>query len=185
MLVAINRQSLAQSLSRLLTSRLLSVVTVFAIALALTLTALPSNSWAAGASGNQALNRPAVLVAPEPDVEIAVYLRPETGKKRVGYGVNGDSVTVLEQVGDNQSTTWNHIRFANPPYAEGWVQEEFVSQSAAATPNQSQAVTAESNPYLGNRQSQTNQQSRLSQQSQQSQTNRSNSAQFYSQRNQN
>lgn len=181
MLVAISRQPLAQSLGRLL-----SVAVSVAIALALTITAFPSSSWAAGASGNQAIDRPAVLVAPEPDAEIAVYLRPEANKQKVGYGVNGDAVTVLEQVGDNQSLTWNHIRFDNPPYAEGWVQEAFLSPSATATPNQSQTLTG-SNPYLGNRQSsqQSSQTNQPSQFTQQSQANRSNSAQSYSQRNQN
>ena len=179
-----------QSLGRLL-NRLSMLVTALAIALAIVASS-PDASWAAGDSGNQALNRSATLVAPAPKTKIAVYLRPEANKKRVGYGVNGDSVTVLEQVGDNQSTTWNHVRFDNSPYAEGWVQSEFISPSAAAMPSQGQSFT-ESNSYLGNRQSQasqqlqnpqqlhTNQQSRFTQQSQ---ANSSNSSQSSSQRNQ-
>ncbi|MGB3135239.1 MAG: hypothetical protein WBB18_00420, partial [Nodosilinea sp.] len=87
----------------------------------------PPSSWAANRSGNQSIDQPASLVAPEPDAKITVYRRPETSRNRVGYGMGGDAVTVLEQVSDNQSVTWNHIRFDNPSHAEGWVQEEFIS----------------------------------------------------------
>ena len=156
------------------------MLAILAIAFTLTLVTAPAASWAADSSGNQALNRAVVLVAPEPDTKISVYLQPEANKSRAGYGINGDAVTILEQVSDNQSVTWNHIRFDNPPYAEGWVQAEFVSPGAAATPNQSQS-TSSSNAYLGNRQSQTNQRSQFAQ----SQTNRQNSTQSYSHQNQN
>ncbi|MEO1349987.1 MAG: hypothetical protein AAFW84_14485, partial [Cyanobacteria bacterium J06635_15] len=49
--------------------------------------------------GNQAINQPATLVSPEPTTEIAIYPKPEPRQRRSGYGIGGDRVTVLEQVG--------------------------------------------------------------------------------------
>ncbi|MGB3294570.1 MAG: hypothetical protein WBB01_16420 [Phormidesmis sp.] len=116
-------------------------------------------AWAADYSvnqvGNQALEQAASLVAPQRDEKIAVYRRPEAGKSRAGYGVNGDAVTILEQVSDNQSVTWNHIRFDNPPYAEGWVQETFIDLKTADTQNRGDQNAA-GDGYLGNQQPQFN-----------------------------
>ncbi|MGB3765356.1 MAG: hypothetical protein WA947_02265 [Phormidesmis sp.] len=97
----------------------------------LTLIVVPSPGWAVGASGNQAINQSASLVAPEPDIKITIYRRPEANRQRVRYGVNGDTVTVLEQVSDNESVVWNHVRFDDASAAEGWVQSEFLSPAAA------------------------------------------------------
>ncbi len=156
--------------------RLLSVLLLaaFTFTVALTMVVmLPATGWAADYQGNQSIDRPASLVAPEPDVEIAVYPQPDAGQRRVGYGANGDAVTILEQVSDNQSTTWNHIRFDNPPYAEGWVQAEFV---LIADANGQSQQTAEGNRYLGNRQFKSEQKSPFNSQS---------GAQSYSQRQKN
>ncbi|MEO1396415.1 MAG: hypothetical protein AAFV90_26275 [Cyanobacteria bacterium J06634_5] len=168
--------------------------------IAVLILAAPAFSWAAGASSNQALNQAASLLAPEPDAKISVYLQPEANDDQAGYGVNGDSVTVLEQVSDNQSLIWKHIRFDNSPYAEGWVQETFITLEAAnaTEPNaqksnaqkqqaqKQQALTNSSTTsaaggrYLGNRQSQSSQSAQTSQQLQSNQR-----SQSYSQQNQN
>lgn len=179
------------------------VLPIFTLILMLSLVlAMPTVSWAADASSNQALNQSASLLAPDPDAKITVYLQPEVNKDQAGYGVNGDAVTVLEQVSDNQSLTWNHIRFDNSPYAEGWVQETFLALTAgkatkAAPQGQNQQPAASSgidspsgSQYLGNRQSQSGQrsQSQYSQQSQFNQRqpfNQQKGTQSYSQRNQN
>lgn len=173
---------------------------VLPVLIAVLILAAPAFSWAAGASSNQALNQAASLLAPEPDAKISVYLQPEANDDQAGYGVNGDSVTVLEQVSDNQSLIWKHIRFDNSPYAEGWVQETFVDLNAskAAKSNgqtqqaqkqqaQKQRLLANNNTmpaagsrYLGNRQPQFSQSAQTSQQSQSNQR-----SQSYSQRNQN
>ena len=128
------------------------------VALAIALTS-PAPSWAADYPGNQAIDQPASLVAPEPDAKITIYLRPEASKSRIGYGANGDAVTVLEKVSDNQSVTWNHIRFDNPPHAEGWVQEEFTLLKGEESPGQPQQIggnnretSLNENRYLGNQQ---------------------------------
>ncbi|MGB3789663.1 MAG: hypothetical protein WA949_16755, partial [Phormidesmis sp.] len=143
-------------------ARLLNALMLFAIALTLASTlwlSLSTVSWAAGYSanqsgsqgnqsfGNQSTEQPANLVSPEPNAKIAIYLRPEEGKNRVGYGIDGDAVTVIEQVSDNQSKLWNHIRFDNPPYAEGWVPESSISLKSVDIQGQQQA---DGDRYLGN-----------------------------------
>lgn len=134
--------------TRQLLSRLLLAVVTFTVAFTMVVM-LPADGWAADYQGNQSINQPASLVAPEPDAEIAVYPQPEAGQRQVGYGANGDAVTILEQVSDNQSTTWSHIHFDNPPHAEGWVQAEFVLTADA---NGQSQRTAGGNRYLGNQQ---------------------------------
>lgn len=129
---------------------------LLAIAL-LTLTLAPEASWAAGAQGNQAIDQPATLIGPEPDTQIAIYPKPTTRLGPLGYGISGDSITVLEQVGSNQGIPWDAVRFNNPPYAQGWVQAEFVSLPTAAENGSNQK--AQPNRYLGNQQPQSKSQS--------------------------
>ena len=137
-------------------------VAVVAIALALGVS-FPASGGAMGlpgqqanaVAGNQGMEQTARLIAPEPDDKITVYLRPEAGKAKVGYGVSGDTVTVLEQVSDNQSVIWHHIRFETPPYAEGWVQDSFVALRGLVggqSQNSNQAgQRATGDRYLGDR----------------------------------
>ena len=159
------------------------------------LIAIPAPGWAARQASNQAINQSASLVAPEPDAKITIYLRPDANRQRVGYGVNGDTVTVLEQVSDNQSVIWNHVRFDDAAEAEGWVQAEFLSLAAADGPGQNQSqsqqmsdgnspLTSTGTRYLGNQRSPANSPSQQSS-NQRPQFNRQDSAQSYSQRNQN
>ncbi|MEO1619964.1 MAG: hypothetical protein AAFU53_02905 [Cyanobacteria bacterium J06632_3] len=135
-------------MNRRLYRRLLQAIVLFALILGVVLLA-PGDSWAAALNNqgqNQALNESAILTAPEPDAKITVYLQPEANEKKVGYGVNGDVVTILEQVSDNHSLIWNHIRFDNPPYAEGWLQETFLTlngSSPGASPNTSIEVESQ------------------------------------------
>ncbi|MGD1905484.1 MAG: hypothetical protein ACFB0C_05740 [Leptolyngbyaceae cyanobacterium] len=121
----------------------------------------PGASLAAGA-GNQAIDQPTTLIGPEPETQIAIYPKPATRPGPLGYGISGDSVTVLEQVGSNQGITWDAVRFNNPPYAQGWVQAEFVSLPTAAETGSNQK--AQPNRYLGNQQPQSKSQSGSQQQ---------------------
>lgn len=192
-------------MNRRLHERLARAIVLSALTFSLILAA-PTVSWAADSSNNQAINQVASLIAPEADTKITIYLRPEVGKAKAGYGIDGDLVTVLEQVSDNQRLIWHHIRFDNPPYAEGWVQETFLSiEAPAASQGQNQQVGSSplKNRYLGNQQSQSSQGIQSSQSSQgiqsnqrsqsnqgtqsnqMSQSNPYNSPQSYSQRNQN
>lgn len=192
------RNSMNRRLYRSLAKAVVLPIFILTLMLSVIL-AIPTFSWAANASSNQALNQSASLLAPEPDAKITVYLQPEVNDDSAGYGVNGDAVTVLEQVSDNQSMIWNHVRFDNPPYAEGWVQEAFLALEAAAPYGKNQQPAASSSAgvstesrYLGNQRSQSTQQSgqqfqpnQPSQVDQRSCFSQSNSAQSYSQRNQN
>lgn len=137
--------------------RLAAVSLVISAIALLTLVIPPATSWAADYPGNQAINQPATLVGPEPDTPIAIYPKPATRPGPVGYGISGDGVTVIEQVGSNQGITWDAVRFDNPPYAEGWVQAEFVSMpTAASQSNPSQQNPAQRDRYLGNQPSRSN-----------------------------
>jgi len=170
--------------------RLASVFVLPALISALILVmliAVPSPSWAAGQPGNQAVNQSASLVAPEPDAKITIYRRPEANRQRIGYGVNGDTVMVLEQVSDNQSVIWNHVRFDDASAAEGWVQAEFLSLAATdsgqgqKTADGNGSFTSTGSRYLGNQRSPASQPSQQSS-NQRPQFNRQDSAQPYSQR---
>lgn len=86
-------------------------------------------AWADNSNNqsNQSLNQPSVLVAPEPDFKINVYPKPGTDRQRVGYGLGGDRVTVLEQAGSNEGYLWNYVQFSDSPMLKGWIREEFVA----------------------------------------------------------
>jgi hypothetical protein len=77
--------------------------------------------------GNQVIAQPAMLIAPDLETKISVYPKPTLDLPRIGYGLGGDRITVVEQIGTNEGYTWNHIRFDTPPNTEGWVQGNFIS----------------------------------------------------------
>jgi len=109
----------------------LRLICLVAIALIM-LTANPQPSQAA--LGTQAIEQPATLIGPRAGAPIPLYLRPAANQPNVGYGNNGASVTVLEQVASflpeaDQDSAWNHIRLDEAPYTEGWVQGRFLSLS--------------------------------------------------------
>ena len=104
-----------------------------ATALSLTVLILFSGSgWAVDLSNDQWVEQPVTLVAPQAKAPILIYLRPAPNQPNVGYGVDGDIITVMEQVASflseaDPSTAWNHIRLEHEPYTEGWVQGKFLS----------------------------------------------------------
>lgn len=91
-----------------------------------------------------AANLAARLVAPDPNGEISIYPQPDTRQPRLGYGRNGDQVTVLERIGRNDGTTWHRIQFLAPSQAQGWVQGEYLS-----IPDQHQGQRNQSRPESG------------------------------------
>ena len=104
---------------------------VICVAILLNLVVFPEPSWAVELQGSQSVGKTATLVGPKVRAPIPLYLRPAPNQPNVGYGVNGDSVTVMEQLASflpeaDQSTAWNHIRLDNEPYTEGWVQGKFL-----------------------------------------------------------
>jgi len=126
-----------------------------------------SNLWISPAAiafqSNQDLNQPATLVAPDPNFSIKIYDQPALGKKELGYGLSGDAVTVLQQVGSNNSQSWYLVKFDNEAKTEGWVSENYISVGAPVPPS------SPSGQYLGNLSNQRRQQRQFSQQSQQQQ----------------
>jgi hypothetical protein len=100
---------------------------------------------------NQGMEQSASLVAPDPEMKIDIYPRPDTRQSPVGYGLNGDAVVVLEQTGSNEGTVWNHIRFEEAPDSEGWVQLEYLSLPSGNQQLPRQSGTPKSGGYLGNR----------------------------------
>ncbi|MBM0743127.1 SH3 domain-containing protein [Phormidium sp. CLA17] len=80
------------------------------------------------AASNQDI-KPAMLITPTPDTQILIYPKPESTQTQTGYGQAGDRVTLLEQVGSNDSKTWNHIRFndLSKSPSEGWIRSDYLS----------------------------------------------------------
>lgn len=109
--------------------------------------------WAAGNQSNQAMNQPALLIAPDPAFQVNVYPKPGTDRRRIGYGSGGDSVTVIEQVGSNEGYTWNYVEFDNPPQLKGWIREDFVALQENDRQN-----PVSTNPYNDRSHQQTNRQ---------------------------
>jgi len=128
-----------------------------------TFTSLWISPAAIAFQSNQDLNQPATLVAPDPNFSIKIYDQPALGKKELGYGLSGDAVTVLQQVGSNNSQSWYLVKFDNEAKTEGWVSENYISVGAPVPPS------SPSGQYLGNLSNQRRQQRQFSQQSQQQQ----------------
>jgi hypothetical protein len=148
------------------------VAVMMAIALSLTLIVVAPFALADGSlssdqssnQSNQSLNQPSVLVAPEPSFEINVYPQPGIKKQRVGYGLGGDRVTVLEQVSSNEGYIWKYVQFAGSSKLKGWIREEFVTsdvQKNIQKNRQSQNGSSQRSSfqqdqgYVGDRQRQT------------------------------
>ena len=92
---------------------------------------LPIPSWAVELQGSQQIEQSATLVGPRAKAPIPIYLRPAPNQPNVGYGINGDVVTVMERLASflpeaDESSAWNHIRLEHEPYTEGWVQGKFL-----------------------------------------------------------
>lgn len=105
---------------------IIMLIQLLAIVTVAVLTVLVVPVQATTNQSNQDMNRLALLIAPDPDFQINVYPKPSTGKQRIGYGSDGDVVTVIEQVGSNQGYTWDYVRFEKSPQLEGWIREDFV-----------------------------------------------------------
>jgi len=76
---------------------------------------------------NQAMHRPAMLIAPKPNAPVKLYAQPDLRKGKVGLGLGGDRVTVLRQVGSNEGKLWSYVSLDKDAKTEGWVREDFLS----------------------------------------------------------
>ena len=127
------------------------IATVLAMLVFLHATPAVLAADAGNQSNNQDLNQSATLVAPEKNFQIDIYAQPNAQQqKRIGYGISGDRVTLLQQIGSNTGKTWNLVRFENPPYAKGWVSQEYLSVQNA----QNFSQTDRHNGYFGSQKKQ-------------------------------
>jgi len=106
-------------------------VRLITISLAIALTLLSTPAWANNLPQGLAAEQPAILIGPKAGNPVPLYLRPAANQPNVGYGINGSTVTVMEQVASflpeaDQDSAWNHIRLNDPPFTEGWVQGRFL-----------------------------------------------------------
>ncbi len=131
--MAITSNGLKPNMFKGCSQRLARVIISLTILLT-TLVMVPTSSWAADLLGSQTVDLPATLIGPRAKAPIPIYLRPAPNQPNVGYGINGDSVIVMEQLASflpeaDQDTAWNHIRLNHEPYTEGWIQGKFLSMS--------------------------------------------------------
>jgi hypothetical protein len=101
--------------------------------------------WAIGNSGN---DRRAALSADSPNFEISVYPQPDTKLDRLGYGLAGDEVTILEQMARNRGFSWYRVRFENPSSTEGWIEGKYLT---FLNSDRNGSDRGASERYLGNR----------------------------------
>ena len=106
------------------------VVIGVAIAFSVLLLLAPP-SFASSFSDSGGVEQAAVFVDLNGEQSIPIYLRPAPNQPTVGYGVSGNPVTVLDQVGDylafdDPQATWCHIRIEVKPYLEGWTQAKYL-----------------------------------------------------------
>ncbi len=87
-------------------------------------------SWAANSASNQSnqdINRPALLIAPKPNVPIKLYAQLDPRKGSIGHALGDDRVTLLRQVGSNEDKIWNYVALDTSPKTEGWGEDTFLS----------------------------------------------------------
>lgn len=68
----------------------------------------------------------AILRANNPDSQINLRSAPTTNSRKLGYGLVGDSVTVLGRSRDNYGYTWYKVQFPRSK-AIGWIRGDFVN----------------------------------------------------------
>lgn len=66
-----------------------------------------------------------ILNARDPKSQINLRESPDPGSQRLGYGLVGDRVEILEQVPGADDYTWYRVRFYVSG-AEGWIRNDFV-----------------------------------------------------------
>jgi hypothetical protein len=98
---------------------------------------LPSgNQQSSGASSAReaaTVTSEAVLTATDPNSKINLRETPSPGGKRLGYGLGGDHVGVIEKKIGDDGATWYLVKFPRSG-AQGWIREDFVSLNATSQP---------------------------------------------------
>ena len=68
----------------------------------------------------------AILKANNPDSQINLRSAPTTNSRKLGYGLVGDSVTILERSRGSNGYTWYKVQFPRSK-AMGWIRGDFVN----------------------------------------------------------
>ena len=108
-----------------------SIIRLLGLTILLFTAAFPLPSLAAEPLDATPPHPTATLIGPRAEAPIPLALRPAANQPNVGYGMNGDAVTVMEQLASflpeaDPTTAWNHVRLNVEPYTEGWVQGKFL-----------------------------------------------------------
>lgn len=80
---------------------------------------------AAGILAFPALAQDGVLRANDPQSQINLRSSPDPGSRRLGYGLVGDQVEILESVPGSDDYTWYRVRFYQSG-AVGWIRGDFI-----------------------------------------------------------
>ena len=78
----------------------------------------------------------ATLTASDPYSQINYRSMPSLSGRRLGYGLVGDRLTILDTSLAPNGYTWYKVRFEMAPYAEGWIRGDFVRRQGDCTTNQ-------------------------------------------------
>ena len=68
------------------------------------------------------------LIAEQSDAQIILRSQPSTTSQDKGYGLVGDTVTILNSTKGEDGFTWHYVRFDNSR-AEGWIRGDLISVS--------------------------------------------------------
>lgn len=68
----------------------------------------------------------AILRGNNPDSQINLRSAPTTNSRKLGYGLVGDSVTILERSRGSNGYTWYKVQFPRSK-AIGWIRGDFVN----------------------------------------------------------
>jgi len=75
----------------------------------------------------------ATLTANNPYSQINYRSDPSLSGRRLGYGLVGDRLTILDSSAAPDGYTWYKIRFQVAPNAEGWIRGDFVRGESSCT----------------------------------------------------
>ena len=75
----------------------------------------------------------AVLTATDPNSQINLRETPSLSGKRLGYGLVGDRVGIIEKKTGDDGSTWYLVKFPRSG-AQGWIREDFVTLNGTSQP---------------------------------------------------
>ncbi|MGD1908405.1 MAG: hypothetical protein ACFB0C_20780 [Leptolyngbyaceae cyanobacterium] len=81
--------------------------------------------------------QPAVLTAADPQAQINLRSEPSVEARSEGYGLVGDSVTLLKTAATGGEVPWYYVKFPGAEFegsgAEGWIRGDFIDATGQTT----------------------------------------------------